>query len=289
MFRDDQTSIVLRAAINGVIAAFNTGDRNFVREAGRAICQTYFADKIGYRNDADILDALLNMFRACNFEHEVQLVSDAINALPPPFILPAGDTHFLPYVESGGYQTIQREAAYRHIHEWNLALDVGAHVGFWSNSFARRFTTVHSFEPNPETFKCLMQNKFDNVTAHNFGLGEDSKNTFLSYPDGRGTREPHNSGGWEIVDEETEGAYPVMTRPMDSLGLRPDFIKIDVQGYELHVLKGGYETIMKYRPIILIELIQDGVVNQEAIEFIENELGMHRKEVVLKDYVYGWE
>ncbi len=289
MIRDDQASIVLRAAVNGVISAFNTGDHEFVRKAGQAICHIYFAEEVGHREDIDILDALLNVFRACNLEHEVQLVTDVINSLPPPFVLPAGDTHFLPYVDTGSYQSAQRDAAYRHIQKWNLALDVGAHVGFWTNSLARHFDMVESFEPNPETFECLMQNKLDNVTAHNFGLGDTDEITFLSYPDGDGAHERDNSGAWMIEGGKSEGALEIETRRMDSLGLKPDFIKIDVQGYELLVLKGGYETIKECRPIILIELVMNGVIQQEAIDFIENELGMIRKEVVTKDYVYGWE
>lgn len=51
--------------------------------------------------------------------------------------------------------------------------------------------------------------------------------------------------------------------PLDSLGLDPFFVKIDVQGYELSVLKGGAETIRRSRPIILMESI-----NEDHMKFL---------------------
>ncbi|MBX9768592.1 MAG: FkbM family methyltransferase, partial [Bdellovibrionales bacterium] len=41
--------------------------------------------------------------------------------------------------------------------------------------------------------------------------------------------------------------------PLDELQLRPNFIKIDVQGLELQVLKGAMQTIKRYRPLIMVE------------------------------------
>ena len=45
----------------------------------------------------------------------------------------------------------------------------------------------------------------------------------------------------------------VETRTLDSLKTSPDFIKIDTEGSEPYILKGGMETISKYKPTILIE------------------------------------
>lgn len=42
-------------------------------------------------------------------------------------------------------------------------------------------------------------------------------------------------------------------RVLDTLGLAPAFIKIDVQGFEQHVLQGGADTIATHRPVILME------------------------------------
>jgi hypothetical protein len=40
---------------------------------------------------------------------------------------------------------------------------------------------------------------------------------------------------------------------LDSLNLAPDFLKIDVEGMEWHVLMGGQRTIQQHKPVIIFE------------------------------------
>ena len=42
-------------------------------------------------------------------------------------------------------------------------------------------------------------------------------------------------------------------RRLDSQSLQPLFIKIDVQGYESHVIRGGMDTIKRHEPILMVE------------------------------------
>jgi len=48
---------------------------------------------------------------------------------------------------------------------------------------------------------------------------------------------------------------------LDSLNLQPDVVKIDVQGYELQVVKGGAETFTRWQPITIIETPNSSVVS----------------------------
>jgi FkbM family methyltransferase len=54
----------------------------------------------------------------------------------------------------------------------------------------------------------------------------------------------------EVTRVDTQ---PVELKTLDAFNLPADFIKIDVQGHELHVLRGAAETIRRYRPILMIE------------------------------------
>jgi len=278
----------MRAAVNKLISIFNDGNYVYVRELSPALLRTFFPAEGGYEEDADVLEALLHVFQQCDMPQERAFVERVLHVLPAAYVMPSGDTHFTPFLHNGRYQEEARQTAYRYIEKWGMALDIGGHVGFWANDLAKHFETVHSFEPNPDTFKCLIQNKAGNVTAHEVGLGNVDEVKFLTHPDGIGCMEPINSGGWEIDGNEGIGTYQIDVRRLDSFSFEPDFIKIDVQGYELNVLQGAQETISRYRPVILVELVSNGVINEPAIGFIEGELGMVRKDSIRNDYIYGW-
>jgi hypothetical protein len=52
---------------------------------------------------------------------------------------------------------------------------------------------------------------------------------------------------------------------LDNLNLAPDFIKIDIQGFELQALRGGHRTLERHRPALLIETPGD-----EIIQYLSN-------------------
>lgn len=168
--------------------------------------------------------------------------------------LPDADEHFERFAHYGVYQTRQLEAAMEHIKAWTLALDIGAHVGFFTRALGLRFHSVVAFEPETENFLCLNQNRPANAIIHNVALGSGYGSGCMTTP------KPDNSGAWEL-DTMTDG--PVLIRPLDAFGLKPDFVKIDVQGSEPLVLRGGEKTIRAHKPTILIERnainINDGV------------------------------
>ncbi len=168
--------------------------------------------------------------------------------------LPDADEHFERFAHYGIYQTRQFDAAMRHVKSWNLAVDVGAHIGFFTRALGKRFDTVVAFEPQPENFLCLNRNRPGNAVIHNLALGAGYGFGALNTP------KPDNSGAWELDPEKPGG---VTIRSLDSFCLKPDFIKIDVQGSEPLVLKGGEGTIKAHRPVILIERnatnVNDGV------------------------------
>src|SRR5207248_2423763 len=71
-----------------------------------------------------------------------------------------------------------------------------------------------------------------------------------------------------VADEGIE--VPIAT--VDSLGLHPDFIKIDVEGYEPQVLRGARQTI-KGSPIILFEALNDDALVECKAEILSSNAG----------------
>lgn len=143
-------------------------------------------------------------------------------------------------------------------------------------------TPIIGFEPNPLVFTKLQKKfgKTKNVSLMNMGLANEKSQFNLYVPfyrrwmfDGLASFKYENAKNWLRTrlwryDEKYLSIKEVFckTETLDNLNLKPYFIKIDVQGYELEVLKGGIETIKTYSPIILIESIGEDIVKLLAQE-----------------------
>jgi FkbM family methyltransferase len=125
--------------------------------------------------------------------------------------------------------------------KFNHVLDIGAWVGTWTmkiNPFCGR---VIAFEPDPLHYECLVKNVPEEVETHQLAVGNDKKMISLS--------EDNFTQAKRVVGE---GNIPMVT--IDSLNFTDvDLIKIDVEGYEMEVLKGADKTLenVKY---LMIEL-----------------------------------
>ena len=133
------------------------------------------------------------------------------------------------------------------------AIDIGANIGEWAVDFKRHFPNVNvlSVEANIQLEQQLKANN-PNYLITLLGREINDGVKFYINP---GT---DNDTGASIYRETTQWGNNAMeiTLPMttlDSLGKRFDWIKIDVQGAELDVLNGGYET-MKHAMVIELEL-----------------------------------
>lgn len=144
-------------------------------------------------------------------------------------------------------------------------LDVGANVGSHSINFARKAEAVYAFEPQPKTFYnlCanLLLNLVHNVLPFNMALGNYNGETRVANLD---PTKPNTPMGVQVGN----GQQPVAMRTIDSLGISPiHFIKIDVEGYELEVLRGATDTLKKENPIIYVE-IHDKRLIQPIVTFM---------------------
>lgn len=94
---------------------------------------------------------------------------------PDVWHLPKSDTYFAPFIDAPNrFQLDHLLPALDRARSWGVAVDVGAHVGWWTVELARRFKRVLAFEASPKTFKCLTKNlqPFTNVEAFNLAVGD---------------------------------------------------------------------------------------------------------------------
>jgi FkbM family methyltransferase len=181
--------------------------------------------------------------------------------------------------------TCEKELRYLDsiIAEAEVAIDVGANEGLFSYKMSKRFSKVYSFEINDSLTKNLAAYNPGNIEIINKGLSSREGSAILYIPRSNGL----NLTGWASL---TPGNCPdsheytekyVTICPLDSFDIHPvSFIKIDVEGHELEVLKGGFNTLVHNRPIVLIEIKPPNI--DEAFSFFA-QLQYERKK--LQDFV----
>lgn len=130
-----------------------------------------------------------------------------------------------------------------------LCLDIGANFGVMGQALEYSGFSCISFEPQPDVYNILSKNV--RGVCHNIGLG-DVAGVFKMPRVLMGSRA--NYGGMGIGFRSELGTIDVSVRTLDSFEFSDvGFMKIDVEGFEENVLRGGVETINRCRPIMYIE------------------------------------
>ena len=157
-------------------------------------------------------------------------------------------------------QVIQRD--------WTV-VDVGANYGAHTILFSKLAKYVYAFEPQKQVYNALCGtlalNDITNVEAIRaaVGQGETVKYVDLDF------NVENNFGGFSFeAIADIEDAEEMPTFP---LNIPCNFLKIDVEGFELSVLQGAAEMIKHCKPVMYIEADRPDK-NEELFAFIR-ELG----------------
>jgi FkbM family methyltransferase len=137
-----------------------------------------------------------------------------------------------------------------------LALDIGANRGIVSWCMSKRFAQVHSFEPNAELCDFLAKVLPKNCALHRCALSDAPGETELALALEGGV--PIHGKGRILGAPAESGAFAtqkIRLETLDGQGLTGiGFIKIDVEGHEEKVIRGGLETLRRERPVLVIEI-----------------------------------
>ncbi|NMB57366.1 FkbM family methyltransferase [Candidatus Beckwithbacteria bacterium] len=151
----------------------------------------------------------------------------------------------------------------RYLSKNNLVFfDVGANIGDYSLFLNQIYpqAQIHAFEPNPNAFKKLSEKTkiVKNIIANNYGLGEEKKQIKLySYKKMKNTqlgtcKKDILNNLFDVKDQIISHKINIQTldyycneRKIEKI----DLLKIDVEGYELAVLKGAKKILPKTRII----------------------------------------
>jgi len=139
-------------------------------------------------------------------------------------------------------------------------IDIGANIGHHSIYLSSQCNAVHACEPDPTSLaefnRKIKIGTFSNILLHNVALGyENAEATLYS-------SSTSNKGTNSLLSTHTsvntiEHRVKVLNADafVSSLNLSSiTLIKLDVEGYELNVLKGLTKTLSKFRPAIIVEI-----------------------------------
>jgi len=186
-----------------------------------------------------------------------------------------------------------------HVRPGMTFIDVGANVGYFTLLAAHLVQpsgSVHAFEPAPQTFSLLQRNTYGkpNITVHQQALWS-SRTTLAFYDYGPQYSVLNSLRQHRLVQEaqiRLRQAYEVECLPLDAYcaecHLVPDFIKLDAESAEPHILRGSAHTIAQHKPIIALEVWDDSSRNSRddlaflldhgyaAFEYQAGEITPHR-------------
>jgi len=144
-----------------------------------------------------------------------------------------------------------------------VVFDVGANVRDWTSEALKINPTAHyhCFEPSPTTYTSLAARALPgNVRLNNVGLGDvEGHRPLFIFGDGYGVNSLYNRRGTDAV---TQCQETVCIETLDgyckkNAVQRIDFIKLDVEGHELFVLRGG-ECLLQQGQIGVIQFEYGG-------------------------------
>ncbi len=203
----------------------------------------------------------------------------AIKQSPEGWWIIEGDTHVSQWVIENKRLDCDQNTLpvlYRYIRPGDFVLDIGANIGDHTVAYADWTGCeghVVACECNPEAIECLRRNttKYKNIEIFPYAI--HSHETTLYF-------EEQPNAGASFVTSMIKG-QPVKAYSIDGMFLTQlDYLKIDAEGSEVEILKGGLDTINRTQPVIVMEVNQSALMRAGTTE--EELLN------VLRDNRYEW-
>lgn len=163
--------------------------------------------------------------------------------------------HFLYF----GFRDVAQDNLFELCKPGYNIVDVGTNIGWTVLNFGRLSGAgkIIGFEPDPFNYevckKNLSFNNLSNIELLPIGLGDREAEVRLE------VRTPGNRGGNRVSPNSNNNSVPIQIKMLDSIDAvtslsKVDLIKLDVEGYELHVLRGARGILTQHKPILFIEV-----------------------------------
>lgn len=168
-----------------------------------------------------------------------------------------------------GINNQHKENIYAKIKDGDLVLDVGVNIGEVLLNIAKVNPNgeIHGFEPAKSTFEKLNKNislnPYSNINIHQIALSDKIETVYYEVKEG------HSGGTMMSKEKKDKLNHFLEALTLDEFVSRNsikkiDFIKVDIEGFEMNFLKGAEKTLQSFRPSIFMEVDQSKLTRQNS-------------------------
>jgi FkbM family methyltransferase len=175
-----------------------------------------------------------------------------------------------------------------HLKPGMVAYDVGANIGYLALYLCSRVGptgAVFAFEPEPDNFRELETNVRGNAIPFCYPLQ-------MAVGAAEGVVSINSGLNGTIAGTAEQGCPMVSIDAFCRSNPEPDFVKIDVEGYELHVLHGMQRLLERRRPILHVEVHPTGFCGQgdppAVYEFLRSRYTQIEAYIPLHESLDSW-
>lgn len=223
---------------------------------------------------------------------------------------PAIKVHGLKYYVHPHDPGISRELAVYHIHEPNATglfrnyvkegmhvVDIGSNLGYYALLAATLVGPkgrILAIEPEPQNYKLLtmnmIANHIQNIDTVQCAVGSKNGTSELYL-----TKTLNTNSLIPPVDGSAIASIQVKVKTLDALLAeldfpKVDFVRMDIEGGEIAVIKGMQNTLKQYKPAILIELHRDRVGTDSIVKLLKSlkAFGYDAECIIDRDEDFAW-
>jgi FkbM family methyltransferase len=145
--------------------------------------------------------------------------------------------------------------------QFNLFIDIGAHIGHWTTYIGQKFAKVLAIEPSPENFPRLVERcepLADKCVLVNKAVYDKPCNLYMRKHHSL-SKDPYYHGMRCYLNEK--GEYPVIADTVENIvsqtglaGEKVDLIKMDIEGFEPIAFAGMLKLVKQYKPVMVFEI-----------------------------------
>lgn len=164
------------------------------------------------------------------------------------------DLGLYPFVRAGGFEERELDWLLPRLRKDDVVWDVGANIGIYSVLMAPRAARVVAFEPVAATLERLRDNlelnEASNVTVVSEALSDTAGEATMATVLG-------GAGGNHLLRGGERGDVSVRVTTGDAYAAEhgaPDVIKVDIEGFEPHFVRGAIGVIRQKRPLLTLEV-----------------------------------